>query len=235
MDWFDLLAVQGTLKSSLQDNSKASVLQCSAFLLVCLSHLYLTKGKTIPWAVWRFVGKVMSLLFNMLSRFIIAFLPRSRCHLISWLQSSSAVILEPKNIKSVTASTFSPSICHEVMRPDAMIFVFRMLSFKPAFSLFSFTFIKRLFSASSLSALKVVSSTCLRLLIFLLAILIPACETSSSVLHMMYSACKLIKQSDNIQPWCTPFPIWNQSSSNCSFLTYIQVSQEAGKLVFPSL
>ena len=181
-------------------SSKASILWFSAFFIVQIPYPYMITGKAIALTRQTFVAKVMSLLFNMLSRFIIAFLPRSRCHLISWLQSSSAVILEPKNIKSVTASTFSPSICHEVMRPDAMIFVFRMLSFKPAFSLFSFTFIKRLFSASSLSALKVVSSTCLRLLIFLLAILIPACETSSSVLHMMYSACKLIKQSDNIQP-----------------------------------
>ena len=115
-----------------------------------------------------------------------------------------------KKIKSVTVSTVSPSICQEVMRPDAMILVFSMLSFKPTFSLSSFTFIKRLF-ISSLSAIKVVSSAYLRLLLFLLATLIPACASSSPALFMMYSAYKLTKQGDNIQPWCTPFPIWNQS------------------------
>ena len=161
----------------------------------------------------------MSLLFNLLSGFIIAFLPRSKCLLISWLQSPSAVIFESKKRKSVTVSTFSPSICHEVMESDSKIFVFWMSSFKPAFSLFYLTFIKRLFSSSSLSSIKVVSSACLRLLIFLPAILIPACESSSPVLLMMYSACKLNKQSDNTQPWCTPFPIWNQSVVPCPVLT----------------
>ena len=112
--------------------------------------------------------------FNMLSRWVIAFLPRRKLLLISWLQSPSAVILEPKKIKVVTASIVSPSICHEVMRPDAMILVFQKLSFKPAFSLSSFTFIKRLFSSSLLYAIRVVSSAYLRLLIFLPAILIPA-------------------------------------------------------------
>ena len=128
---------------------------------------------------WSFVGKVMSLLFNMLSRLVIAFLSRSKHLLISWLQSPSAVILEPQKIKSVSVSSVSPSICHEVMGPDAMILVFWMLSFKSTFSLSSFTFIKRLFSSSSLSAIRVVSSVYLRLLIFLLAILIPACASSS--------------------------------------------------------
>ena len=113
----------------------------------------------------------MSLLFNMLSRLVITFLPRSKHLLISWLQSPSAVILEPKKIKSVTISIVSPSICHEVMGPDAMIFVFWMLSFNPGFSLSSFTFIKRFFSSSSLCAIRVVSSAYPRLLIFLLAIL----------------------------------------------------------------
>ena len=122
-------------------------------------------------------GIIMSLLFNMLSRLVIAFLPRSKCLFISWLQSPSAVILEYKKIKSVTVSTVSPSISHEVMRPDAMIFVFRMLSFKPAFSL-ALTSIKRVLS-SSLSAIRVVSSAYLRLLIFLPAVLIPACASSS--------------------------------------------------------
>ena len=136
-----------------------------------------------------FVGKVISLLFNMLSRFVIAFLPRSKCLLILWLlQSPSTVILEPKKIKSVTVSIVSPSICHEVMELDAMIFVFWNFSFKPAFSLFSFTFIKKLFSSPLLSAIRVVSSTYLRLLVFLPAVLIPAYASSSLAFHMMYSA-----------------------------------------------
>jgi len=141
IDWFDL-AVQGTIKSLLQHHSsKASILQCSAFFIVQISHPYMTTGKTIVLTRWTFVGKVMFLLFNVLSRFVIAFLPRSKCLLISWLKSASAVILEPKKIKSVTFSIVSPSICHEVMGPDAMIFVFFwMVSFKPAFSLSSLTF-----------------------------------------------------------------------------------------------
>ena len=156
---------------------------------------------------------------NMLSRFVITFLPRSKHLLISWLQSPSAVILEPPKIKSDTVSTVSPSISHEVMGLDAMIFIFWMLSFKPTFSLSSFTFIKRLFSSSSLSAIRVVSSAYLRLLIFLPAILIPAYVSSSPVFLMVYSAYKLNKQGDSIQPWCTPFPIWNQSVVPCPFLT----------------
>ena len=113
-----------------------------------------------------------------------------------------------------------------------MIFLFWMMSFKPTFSLFSFDFIKRLFISSSLSAIRVVSSVYLRVLIFLPAVLIPACASSSLAFCTMYSAYKLNKQGDNIQPWCTPFPILNQSisSSNCCFLTYIQISQEAGKM-----
>ena len=170
----------------------------------------MTPGKTIALTRQTFVGKVMSLLFNMLSRLVITFLPRSKHLLISWLQSSSAVILEPK-IKFVTVSTVSPFICHEVMGPDAMILVFWMLNFKPAFSLYSFTFIKRLFSSYSLSAISVVSSAYLRLLIFLPAILIPACASSSPAFLMMYSAYKLNKQGDNIQRWHTPFLIWNKS------------------------
>ena len=149
MDWFDLLAVQGTLKNLLQHHSsKASVLQQLAFFIVQHSHPYMTTGKTIALTRQTFVGKVKSLLLNMLSRFVIAFLPRSKCLLISWLQSPSAVILESKNIKSLTVSIVSPSISHEVMGPDAMILVFWMLSFKPTFSHSSFTFIKRLFSPS---------------------------------------------------------------------------------------
>ena len=161
----------------------------------------------------------MSLLFNMLSRLVITFLPRSMQLLISWLQSLSAVILEPKKIKSVTVSIVSPSISHEVMGPDAMIFIFWMLSFKPAFSLSSFTSIKRLFSSSLLSAIRMVSSAYLRLLIFLPEILIPACASSSLALYMMYSAYKLNKQGDNIQPWRTSFPILNQPIVPCQVLT----------------
>ena len=122
MDWFDLLAVQGTLKSLVQHHSsKASILWCSAFFIVKLSHPHMTTGKTKPLTRWTFVGKVMSLLFNVLSRMVITFLPRSKHLLISWLQSPSVVILEPKKMKS---DTVSPSIYHEVMGPDAMIFVF---------------------------------------------------------------------------------------------------------------
>ena len=131
IDWFDSLAVQGTLKSLLQ---QASVLGHSAFFIIQLSHPYMTTGKTRAVTRWAFVGRVMSLLFNMLSGFVIAFLPRSKHLLISWLQSPSAVILEPIKIKS---DTVSPSISHEMMGPDAMIFVFWMLSFKPTFSLSS--------------------------------------------------------------------------------------------------
>ena len=158
----------------------------------------------------------MSLLFNILSRVVIAFLPRSKHHLISWLQSPSVVILEPKKIKSLIVS---PSVCLEVMGQDAMILVFWMLSFKSAFSLSSFTFIKRLFSYSLLSAIMVVSSAYLKLLIFLLAVLIPACASSSPAFYMMYSAYKLNKQVDNVQPWCTPFPTLNQSVVLCKVLT----------------
>ena len=125
MDWLDLLAVQGTLKSLLQyHSSKASIIQHSAFFIVQLSHPCMTSGKTIALTRQTFVGQVMSLLFNTLSRLIIAFLPRSKHLLISWLQSPSAVIVEPPKMKSDTVSTVSPSISHEVMGPDAMIFIF---------------------------------------------------------------------------------------------------------------
>ena len=121
----DLLAVQGTLKSLLQHHSsKASIIWHSGFFIVQLSHPYMTTGKTIALTKWTFVGKVMSLLFNMLSRLVIAFLPRSRHHFISWLQSPSAVILEPKKIKPITVFIVSPSICHEVLGSDDMILVF---------------------------------------------------------------------------------------------------------------
>uniref|UniRef100_A0AC11D7U4 Uncharacterized protein n=1 Tax=Ovis aries TaxID=9940 RepID=A0AC11D7U4_SHEEP len=125
MDWLDLLIVQGTIKSLIQHHSsKASILWCSAFFIVQLLHPYMTTGKTIALTRWTFVGKVMSLLFNVLSRSVLTFLPRSMRLLISWLQSPSAAILEPPKIKSATVSAVSPSICHEVMGPDAMILVF---------------------------------------------------------------------------------------------------------------
>ena len=157
----------------------------------------------------------MSLLFNMLPRLVIAFLPRSKNLLISWLQSPSELkwFWSPPKIKSPTVS---PSICHEVMGLDTIIFIFWMLNFKPAFSLSYFTFIKRLFNLSLLSAIRVVSSTYLRFMMFLLAILIPACASSSLALRMVYSPYKLNKLDDNIQPWHTPFPFWNHS-----FLPYL--------------
>ena len=149
MDWLDLLAVQGTLKSLFQYQSwRASNLWCSAFFILKLSHPSMATGKTIALTRWTFVGKVMFLLFNKLSRVVITFLPRSKRLFVSYLQSPSAVILEPNKIKSVTLCIVSPSIFHEVMGPDTMILVFWMLSFKPTFSLSSFTFIKRLFSSS---------------------------------------------------------------------------------------
>ena len=125
MDWLDLLADQGTLKSLLHHHtSKASILRCSAFFIVQLSHPYMTTGKTIALTRQTFVGQVMSPLFTMLSWLVIAFLPSSKHLLISWLQSLSTVILEPRKMKSDTVSTVSPSICHKVMGPDAMILVF---------------------------------------------------------------------------------------------------------------
>ena len=168
----------------------------------------------------------MSLLLNMLSRSVITFLPRSKRLLTSWLQSPFAVILEPPKIKSVSVFTISPSVCHEEMGPDAMIFVFWMLSFKPSFSLSSFIFIKKLFSSSSLSSIRVVLSVYLRLLIFLPAILIPACASSSPVFLRRYSAYKLnnLMVGDNILMYSFPYlePVCcSRSSSNCCFLTCI--------------
>ena len=182
----------------------------------------MTTGKTIALSIWIFVGKVMSLLFNILSRFVIAFLTRCKHLLISWLQLLSSVILEPKKmkkpkkIKSVTPSIFSSYICHEVMRPDAVISVFWMLSFELTFLVTSFTEIKRLFSYFSLFAIRVVSSSYWKLLI-LLEILSPACSSSSPAFHMMHSAYELNRQGDNIQPWHTPFPILNQSVTHVHF------------------
>ena len=141
MNGLDLLAVQGTLKSLLQHHSsKASILRCSAFFMVQLSHPYMTTGKTIALTKWTFISKKMSLLFNMLSRLVIAFLPRNKDLLISWMQSPSAVILECPKIKSLTISIVSRSICHELMGLDAMILVFWMLSFEPTFPTLLFHF-----------------------------------------------------------------------------------------------
>ena len=207
--------------------------------MVQLLHPYITIGKAIALTIWTFVSKVMSLLFNILTRFVIVFLSRSKYLLISWLLSSSAMILEPKKIESVTVSIVFPPICHEVMGLDAMILVFWMLNFKPDFSLSSFTFIKRLFSFSLLSDKRVVSSAYLMLLIFLSAVLIPAWASTSLAFLIMYSEYKLSKQGENVQPWHTPFPnyepvLCSLSGSNCCFLTCTQVSQEVGKVVWYS-
>ena len=153
--------------------------------MIQLSHPYMTTGNTIALTIQTFVGQVMSLLFNILSRFVIAF-PSQEVSFVLWLQTLSTVILEPKKIKSVIVSIVSPSICHEVMGPDAIVLIFWILSFKPAFSFSPSSFIKRLFSSSLLSFIRVVSSACLQLL-FLLAILIPVCDSYSLAFCMMYS------------------------------------------------
>ena len=221
MDWLDLLAVQGTLKSLLQHHSsEVSILRHSSFFIVQISHPHIIIGKTIALTRWIFVSKVTSLLFNMLSRLVITFLPRSKQASFNFMAAVTICSdFGATQKQSVTFFIVSPSIFHEVIGPDAMILVFWMLSFKPAFSPSSFTFIKRLFSSSSLSAVSVVSSAYLRLLIFLPAILIPACASSSPAFLKMYSAYKLNKQGDNIQPWCTSFPICNQSVVPCLVLT----------------
>ena len=246
-DWFtlrltDLMSLLSKGVSSIFSSTtvwKASILPCLAFSVIQLSHLYLTTGKIIALTIWTSDGKVMSLLFNTLPTFVIAFLPRNKCLLILWLQLLSPVILEPKKRKYATISTFSPSICHEVIGPVAMILVLWMLSFKPAFSLSSFIFIKKLFSSSSLSAIRVVSPAYLRLMVFLLEILTPTCDSSSLAFHMMYSMYKLNKQGNNIQsivllPQFGISLLFHMSSSNCCFLTCIQVLQEASKVVLYS-
>ena len=179
--------------------------------MVQFTHPYMTTGKTITLTRWTFVSKVMSLLFNMVSSFVIAFLPRSKHLLISWLQSPSAVILELKKIKSLTVSIVPHLFDMKWWGQMPWSYFFECWVFKPTFSLSSFTFIKRFFSSSLLYAIWVVSSAYLMLLIFFPAVLIPACASSSPAFLMMYSAYKLNKQGDNIQPWCAPFPIWNQS------------------------
>ena len=217
IDWFGL-----------QHNLKASILGCSAFCMVQLSHLYMTTGKAIALTIQTFFGQVMAVLFNT-SRFVIDFLPRSKrlkfcgcCHHSQWFW-------RPRKY-NLPVSTFSPSICHEVMGLDAMILMCWMLSFNPSFSL---SFIKKLFSSSLLSAIRVVSSACLRLLIFFMAILLPACDSCSLAFCIMYSGYQLNKQGDYTafdillsQFWTSPlFRV-----QLCCFLTCIQVSQEAGKV-----
>ena len=188
MDWLHLLAVQGTLRSLLQHHSsKASVLRCSAFFMVQLSHPYMTTGKTIALTRRTFVGKVMSLLLNMLSRLFITFLPRSKRLLISWLQSPSAVILEPPKIKSDTISTISPSSSHEAMGPDAVIFVFCVSSFKPFFTL-HFHFHQEAFEFLFTFCHKGGVICISEVIDIIPAILIPACVSSSPAFLMMYSA-----------------------------------------------
>ena len=180
-DWFYLLAVQGTLKNLLQHHSsKALILQHSAFFMVQLSHPYMTTVCTAL-TIWILVGKVMSLFFNTLSNFVIVFLPRSNCLLISWLWSpcSDVRVQEQEtchcfHLFSIYLSQSNGTGCHDLSL--SVSFCFLILSFKRAFSLFSFTLIKRFFSSSSFSAIKLVSSAYLRLLIFLPAILIPACN-----------------------------------------------------------
>ena len=184
--------------------------------MVQLSHLYMTTGKTIAF-IWIFVSKVMSLLFNTVSKFVIAFLPRSKRLLISWLQSMFTVILEPKKRKSVTVSTFSPSVCYEVMGPDAMILVFWMLSFKPALSVSSFTFIKRFFSSVlplGLSHLHMWGYWYFSCQSWFQLLSHPAQHFTWCTLHR-----SLKKQGDNSLPWHTPFPILDQSIIPCPVLT----------------
>ena len=179
----------------------------------------MTTGKTIALTIWIFVCKVKYLFFNILYRFVIAFLPRSKHLFISWLQLLSAVILEPKKIKSGTISSFPQYMWHEVMEQDAMILdliFFLMFSFKWDFSL-SFTLMKSLFSSPSLSAIRVLLFAYLRLFRFSLTVLIPACDSSSLAFHMMH-AYKLNKQGGNIQSCLILFPVLNQLVFPCSFL-----------------
>ena len=191
--------------SSQHHNFKVLGFQSSVFFMIQLPSLNDYWKKQL-WLDKPLLAKSCLCFLNMIPRFVIAFLPRSKCLLISWLQSPSTVILGPKKWKSVTTSTFSPSVCHEVMGPNAMILVFWLLSFKPIFSLSSFILIKRLFGFSSLSDIRVVSSAYL------------GCWHFSQqswfqlwFIQLVHSAYKLNKQGDNIQPCYVPFPIWNQS------------------------
>ena len=179
----------------------------------------MTTGKAITLTWQTFVGKVICLIFNMLFRLVIAFLPRSK-RLLNFMAALTICsdfggqekkLCQHFHCFPIYLPWSDGTRCHDLR--------FLMLSFKPAFSLSSFTFVKRLFSSSSFSAIRMASSTYLRLLIFLPAILIPACASASQAFHMIYSAYKLNKQGDNIQPWRTPFPIWNQSVVPCPVLT----------------
>ena len=175
----------------------------------------------------------MSLLFNILSRFVVVFLPRNSCLLISWPQSPSAVILKPRKRKSVITSTFPPSICYAVMGVDAMILIFLIFSLKPALSLSFFNLIKRLFSSSLLPAIRVVSSAYLRLLMFLPPILIPACNSSHPAFLRLNKP--RWQQTALSYSFLNPEPIsCSIQGSNCCFFTHIQVSQETGKMVWYS-
>ena len=217
-DWFDLLSVQGTLKSLLKHHSsKASILRYSAFFMVQLSHPYMTTRNTIALTRWTFVSKVMSLLFNMLSRFIIAFLPRSK-HLNFMAAVTICSDFGAQENKVCHCFQFLPIYLPWSVGIGCHDHRFWNVEFKPAFPLSSFTLIKRLFSSSSLSALRVVSSAYPRLLIVLPAIFLPACASSSLAFRMMYSAHKFNQQGDSIKPWCTPFPILNQCIVPCLVL-----------------
>ena len=196
---------------------RASALPHSALFIVQFSHLYMTTGKSIALSIWTFVEQVMSLLFNILSRVVIAFLKGQ----VSFNFIAAVTVCGDFGVQenkichcfhffSLSLPWNDGTRCHDL--------TFLQKSFKPAFSLSSFTFIKRLFSFS-LSAIRVVSSVYLRLLIFLLEILTPACASSSLAFRIMYSTCKWNKQGDNLQPWHTRFPIWNQSVVPCPVLT----------------
>jgi len=190
--------------------------------MVQLSHPYIDTGKNIAWIIRTFIGKIMSLLFNRLSRLVTAFLSRSKYLLISWLQPPSAITLDPKKIKSVSVSIVSPSVRHEVVGLDVMIFIFWMLSFKPAFSLY-FTFIKRLFSSSLLSVIRVVSSYVWNCCYFSQQSWCQFVAQPSRRFAWCTLYCKLNKQGDSIQPWRTPFPIWNQSVVPCPVLLLLDL------------
>ena len=189
----------------------------------------MTTGKAIALTIWTFSTKwCLYLLIHYVRHSCI---PRSKHLLGLWLQSLSSVILEPKKIKSAISSTFSPSICHEVVGPDTIILISWMLRFKLDFPLSFFTLIKKLFSTSLLSSIRVISSAYFQFLVFLPAILILSCDSSSMAFPMMHSAYKLYRQGDNIQPWRT---LHNFEPVYCStFLFWIQVSQD--DLVFPTL
>ena len=219
MDWLGLLEVWGTLNSLLQHHSsKASIPQCSVFFMVQLAHWYwyMTTGKTTGLTRRTFIGTVMSLLFNMLSKFVIAFLPRSKHLLISWLQSPFAVILEPKK----SSLSLFPLLLH--------LFAMKWWAQMPWSSFFDCWVLSQLFhsplsSKGSVPLCFLTWAWC-HLHVwsywwFLLEILIPACASSSPAFCMMYLAYKLSKQGDKLHPWCTPFPIWNQSLVRCLVLT----------------